>query len=481
MIARLISRDDMGALAVLMVMTNGCGLLAALGVGSTTTKFVASFEGAGNLKKMRQAGYECVAINLLGTIVLAAVLFLMSDFFAAWLLGSAMRGGLVRLLVLEVGASSMLTALSSIITGLRKFKEYSLTIAGTFVVRQGLVVLFLLLGFGVGGVVVGWGLGDSLTVAILALFTRKLLGPVRFGFGFLRLIKFSAPLFLSDGANYAWGYFDRVLLIPLVSLSQLGSYNVAVTAFGILNAFSASFSSTLLPFYSHFYADGTKKSQRAALEVAVNSASRYVAFFTVPLAVGLAATALPAVKLLAGSVYADAAIPLAVLSISLALACQLKALSSVFVVLERPVTSALVTLASIVIPILVGVVLIPTAGTVGAAIVRGASLVLALVFSILILGRMLKVTLDLRAYLSSLIAAAAMSAVVIVAQLVFYSEFLLPVYALIGAVIFAVALRLTRTVSEADLQLASEFLGPRLTFATRILTLVFGERKVSGK
>jgi O-antigen/teichoic acid export membrane protein len=475
-IARLISRVDMGVLAVLIVITTGCSFLAGLGVGSAATKFVASFQGAGDLEKASQAGYECIVINFLGTVILAVILFSLSDSLAGWLLGSASRGILIRLLLPEVVAVCMTTSLSSVLVGLRKFREYSIATASMFAVRQGLVVVLLVLGLGLPGIVLGWGVGDLMLAVLLALYSRKFLGPVRYGFGWLRLMRFSAPLFLSDGATYAWSYFDRIILIPLVTLSQLGSYNVAVTAFGTLNNLSNSFSSTLFPFYSHFYADGSKESHKADLERAVNAASRYVALFTVPLAVGLAATALPAATLLAGSNYADAAIPLAALSLSLALACQVKALGSVFVVLERTVTQALVTIGSILIPILIGVLLIPELGIVGASIARGASFALDLVISILILRRLLNIRLDLKAYSSSLIAGLVMAAVVLTVQFVFYSKYLLPVYVLIGALVFIAVLRLTRIVTEDDLRLLSEFLGPDLSFLTKLLRRVFGSK-----
>jgi O-antigen/teichoic acid export membrane protein len=308
----------------------------------------------------------------------------------------------------------------------------------------------------------------------LAAYTMKFLGPPKLGFGFRKLLGFSAPLFAGEIASYASGWFDRALLVPLVPLAQLGSYQVAITAFGILNSMSAAISGTLFPFYSHFYAGGGEVSRTVDLENAVKSASRYVSFFTIPLSVGLAVTALPAATLLAGNIYADAAVPVAILSISLALACQARALGSIFIVLGKTVTSAILTIASLSIPILMGFAIIPYLGIAGAAIVRGSSLIISLAISVSILRMILRLRFDTAAYRSTWLASLAMAGAVLVVEALNYSKYLLPVYVAVGAAVFILALRSLRAVNREDLDLMSDFLEPRLGFVVNWLEKLLG-------
>jgi O-antigen/teichoic acid export membrane protein len=478
-IARLISQEEMGGLAVLMLITAGTQLLSSLGLGSTATKFVSSLEATSEYDKMRAAGYECIIINLATTSIIASSVYFSADALASSLLGSMSRAGLIRLLLPEICAVGIRNPLSNILYGLKKFREISITNVVAFALRQGLVVAFLGLGLGLSGIVIGWGIGDSFNSLVLGLYTRRFLGPPNLGFGFGKLLKFSAPLFLEDAASYAWTWFDRALLLPLVSLAQLGSYNVAVTAYGLLNSTPSVLSGTLFPYYSHFHPDGSQVSQAIDLGNAVRTASRYVSFLAIPLSVGLGVVSLPAVTLLAGSAYADAAYPLVILSFSLALSCYTYALSSIFVVLGKPVTSAGITIASVLIPIFIGILVIPYLGIPGASIARGLSLAISLIFSILVLRKFLKVRFDMQAYGHAWIASLIMAVAVLVAEELFYNKYLLPVYVAIGAVVFIAVLRLLHAVKPEDLELISDFLGPRMGVITRILQKILAVKAES--
>jgi O-antigen/teichoic acid export membrane protein len=463
-IARAVTKEDMGILAILTLVAGGSQVLSGLGVGSTATQFVASLRGEGESDNASMAGYGCLVINASMTAVIASTAFFSAGSLALFLLGSASRASFFRLLTWEIAALGVNYSLGSLLLGLKHFKYYSFASMIAFAVRQSAVVALLIAGMGLRGILIGWGLGDSFLSLLLATHVRKTLGPFRLGFPFRRLFRFSFPLFFGEMATFTYGYFDRVLLIPLVSLAQLGAYNVAVTAYGILNSVPSSISSTLFPFYSHFYARGSKATSARDLKNAVKTASRYVSFLTVPLAVGLAVTAFPTATLLAGRNYGDAAYPLAVLSVFLAVACVARALGQIFVVLERTVTSAAVTITSIILPVFVGVMLIPDFGIIGASVARGLSLLIALGISLIILNRMLKLSLDIRAYGHAWVASIMMAAVTLTFERAIYSKYLLPAYVLTGAVTFLVSLRLLRALGTSDIELLSNFLPPRLRF-----------------
>jgi len=473
-IARLITRADMGILAVLLLASAGIQVLDALGVGAAATRFVASFEASRDYDKVRRVAYEALTISGSLAVVFAAVVYLFANVLSIFLFGNLSNAILLKLLPLQIIGASLGNSFFNILTGLRKFKELSIFSLASFAVRQGLVVLLLELGWGLSGVVIGWGVGDGLGALLLGISAIRRLGRFGLGFGVVRLLRFSAPLFFGEGATYAWGWFDRALLLSLVPLAQLGSYNVAVTAYTLLNSLPSAISGTLFPFYSRFYPHEYAAPKTSGLENAVRTASRYVSLFTIPLSVGMAATALPAVTLLAGGIYADAAVPLAVLSMFLAIACQVRALSQIFIVLGKPVTSALVTIASTIIPVMLGPVMILNMGTVGASLTRGLSLLIALLASILILRRLIRLEFDMKAYVHAWVASGVMAVVVVLAQLIYYNKYLLPVYVMIGGLIFILGLRMLRTINRDDAELVSEFLPRRFRFVSIIMERVLG-------
>ena len=162
------------------------------------------------------------------------------------------------------------------------------------------------------------------------------------------------------------------------------------------------------------------------------------------------------------------------MSIFLALTSQVNALSQVFVVLGKTVTSAGVTIASVLGPILVGMLIIPYLGIPGASFARGLSLVISLILSILVLRRFLKVRFDMQAYGYAWIASLVMAGVVLIVQQLFYSKYLLPVYVAIGAIVFLIILRLLHAVKPEDFELISDYLGPRMRFIGRLLEKLLG-------
>jgi O-antigen/teichoic acid export membrane protein len=178
--------------------------------------------------------------------------------------------------------------------------------------------------------------------------------------------------------------------------------------------------------------------------------------------------------LLAGRIYADAALPLAIMSVSMGLICQSFALSQIFVVLGKTRTAASITTASVAIPTLVGFVVIPYLGISGGAVARGLSLMFSLVLSILVLGRFLKVSFDMRAYAKAWIASLVMAAIVLIVQQLYYSKYLLPLYIAIGAVVFVTMLRVLHAATTSDLELISDYLGPRMRSITNLLGRILG-------
>lgn len=467
----------MGEIVVLLLIVSAAALFSSLGLDASSTKFVASFKATGDNKNMQRAGYGCLIINSMVTTLVSVAIYYFSNPLALTLLGSASKAPLLRLLIIEIAAVSVNGSLSGILTGLKLFKELSLTSVLTFALRQFLVVVFLSFGWGVQGIVIGWGIGDSLNALLRMFYVRKFLGAFRSGFNPIKLVRFSAPLLLGEAVTYVWTWFDAALLIPLVSLAQLGSYNVALTAFTMLDSLPSSISGTLFPFYSHFYPREGETSHTMDLEYAVKTASRYISYFTVPLSVGMAVTGMAAATLLAGSGYSDAVLPLVVLSISLALSCQGKALGQIFTVLGKTVVSALVSMASVLIAVLLGILMITHFGIVGASMARGMSFMLSLILSMVVLRKYLKLRFDKGAFHYAWVASLIMAAVVLLLEAVLYSRYLLPVYVVLGGIVYVLALRFLHAANSEDVELISEFLGPKLKFLTGTLRTLLGVRQ----
>ena len=111
-------------------------------------------------------------------------------------------------------------------------------------------------------------------------------------------------------------------------------------------------------------------------------------------------------------------------------------------------------------------------GIFGASLARGASLIIALALSILFLRKMLKLRFDMKAYRSAWIASLLMAAAVLISQMFFYSKYLLPAYVVIGGIVFVLALRSLHAINQEDIELMSDFLGPKRQFVVKALRKV---------
>jgi O-antigen/teichoic acid export membrane protein len=248
----------------------------------------------------------------------------------------------------------------------------------------------------------------------------------------------------------------------------LGVYNVTLTAFNVLSNVAASVEYSLFPAYSHMQ----NPQQRADLSPAMRDASRYSSFVVTPLALGLLATAKPALTLFVGQAYVEGSGPLVILSGTLAVTAFGTAIGPMLLALGQTRISSFITILSVILSLLLAFFLMPTTGMTGAAIARGFAMIIGTVLTFYFLRRKITVKLDLEAIAKSLTASAIMAVVVFAIQVPLYSKFLLPAYVLVGAAIYLVALRLLRAVRQGDIDLTRKFLGRELSFIADILEVV---------
>jgi len=86
----------------------------------------------------------------------------------------------------------------------------------------------------------------------------------------------------------------------------------------------------------------------------------------------------------------------------------------------------------------------------------------------------MRLRFDMKAYQSAWIASLVMGVVVLGAQQIFYNKYLLVLYVGLGALVFLFAMRQLRAVRREDIDLLSDFLGPKMKFIPRWLGKVLG-------
>jgi O-antigen/teichoic acid export membrane protein len=164
-----------------------------------------------------------------------------------------------------------------------------------------------------------------------------------------------------------------------------------------------------------------------------------------------------------GEAYAEGTIPLIILSIFFGLTLISTALAGLLVVLGQTMLSLKLTALNAAIGIGAAQILLPYLGTTGAALTRGIALVAGLMTTIAALRNRIKLSFDREAFSKSLIASTVMALAVYDIQAIYYNKFYLPIYVLVGGVIYVVMLRVTNAIKPMDMQPMKEYLGPRLS------------------
>jgi O-antigen/teichoic acid export membrane protein len=322
------------------------------------------------------------------------------------------------------------------------------------------------------GLVYAWVVSDFAIFVVFGLYAVRVLGLTRTAFPLRRLLNFSWPLSVGNFVTFAYSWFDRAILIALVPLASLGVYNAALYAFGAISGLSAAFGNALLPVYSNIGAGGGLESCRRATRLA----SRYVSLVTVPLAFGLFATAKPALTLFVGEAYVGGVVPLMVLSLAFGLTAVVLVLSPMLTALAKTREIMWVTVASVVLGLVSAYVMLPFMGIVGASVARDIAMFASLALTIFVLERMRAMSVDVEMVWKSLVAGVAMAGVIIVVQMIVYSKLLLPVYFLLGILVYVILLRLLSAVRKHDIDLIERYLGPRLGFVARLLGTILVAR-----
>jgi O-antigen/teichoic acid export membrane protein len=457
--ARLISVEEMGVFTIMTLAYSGASAFMSLGLANVVTKFVAENVAVGNRRMAASVYYEALILSDL-TSVLIAVVFLLSKFPAgvSHLPNSA-----------EVSAIGVLFAIDLVVyigsiggvamLGLYEFKDYAVMNGVYSSLRPWLVVLLIYETKSLVGLVEGWVIADSVLAVCQVVYLWRRLGPPIFKFDVKYLLKLSSPLYASTIASFLYSSFDRLILIPLVSLAALGVYGAVVNAFSAYTGLISVLGSVLLPVFSGVH--GAKGSD--ALKDSVGVASRYVSIIAMPMAFALVALARPALTLLLGVGYVGGVIPLAVLGLASVCTIISTVFGPVLIVLNETLLAALTSLIPIPLGAVVALISIPVLGIVGASIARALSILLSLWLAWYFVRRKIAVKLDNQTIMKSIVASVAMALVMEALQLSHYSRYLLPLYLSVGFVVYLLAMRALRAVNVADMDLIRQTLGPRFS------------------
>ncbi|RLG93252.1 hypothetical protein DRO37_08550 [Candidatus Bathyarchaeota archaeon] len=476
LLARAITQEDMGTLAVLTLIMGLAQLISDFSLSSALSKYVAELKGRGE-----DFSAYFMATLTFKTMLTAIVSVILSAFawnLASTALKSPALSSLIVLAAIDVFFASFMLTFNGLLLGAGLLERMAICQVLSTLSRWIAILILVYNGYGVYGAVMGWIIGDLSGTMIYAAASIRLIKLKRGIIGesmrlLPSLLNFSWPLLISSLILFLSNWYDQALVMIFLPLESVGIYNVSYRAFSVLAGLSTALGQALFPYYGMTYGRGDHE----AISSAIKRASRYTMLIIFPLTLGLSATARPAITLFAGQQYEPGWSVLAIMSIFGLAYGILPAFSGILMIYEKTKTVMLLYLLSILSSLLLLPAVAPL-GLNGLAIIKGVSIVVTLALVMHFTSKVVRIEIDREAFLKTLISASIMAAVVLAVQHIYYSKFLLPLYVAVGAVIYVAEIRALKMLVPRDIELLVKIIGERnAALISRLMGCDGGEKK----
>ena len=460
LMARMVTTDEMGVIAGLTLLSSLAPLISDFGLNSSILKHVSELKGRS--ESISDVISSAAIFRTALSVLIASVVFVMSSSISEILFKTTGYSYTIKLLSIDAVLLSISPLLNNTLLGIGRLKERALYGLVSVVTRWAFIVAFLMTKNGLDGIVIGWILGDVVLLSLLTISIARITGLKRQSLQgakqrILAMLKFAFPLYMSSFVLFIFTWYDKVLLLVYLPLSNLGLYNTVYTAFSILALIATTMGSALIPYYGMAYG----KNDHQAIGFGMARASRYTMLLIFPLAMGLLAAAKPTLVLFAGPQYEEGWITLTVLAFFGLTYAITPVLSNILLIYGKTKTILLISL----IPVALSLLMIPLIwimGLTGLAVMRGASLVFSLIFTFYFVDKLAKIKIDKKVLVGTLIASTTMAVVMLILQQLYIGQLVLLISVLTGGITYIALIRIQKILNKDDYELVEDIIGPKL-------------------
>ncbi|MFQ6134355.1 MAG: oligosaccharide flippase family protein [Nitrososphaerales archaeon] len=482
-IANLLSTTEIGILAGMQLIIFGFSTLSNLSLPQiipsnlmlpqAVAKLIPEFLGRGEKGKATRSFLTVLLIVLSASTALSLTLYILADPVSQTLFRGEAEAFWIHLLALDTWLFTMSQLFYGGLVGLKRIPRASLFLIISFGVRYILGAGLVIAGLGIFGLLVAFIVGDIIFLVLSSVFCLKPLWihpePVSTKF----ILNYSLPLLVASLIIFGVTQLDKIFAFLQLELSDLGIYNIAVTA-STIGAFAPNAITTaLVPSLSTL--EATNKIEE--FKKLARDYTRYVALIATPMAFGIASLATGLVQLF-GPQYLPGAFPAAIMSVATGVTVVSAVYNGELLATRRTKSIMLVNLAGVAVLGLCLMVLTPLLDFVGVAWSRSIMIVSIAVFLAYVAYRHGLFVIDGRAYRDAVFAASVMGLVLFLALdfIGGYRRQLLSLAILIpvGMVIYLAVLRGLKTFRSDDVEFIRRLLPARAEWLVRIVSKIVG-------
>jgi O-antigen/teichoic acid export membrane protein len=439
--------SDFGTVSIMALVLALLQSIIPLGLPSAIAKFLPELVGKYGLATAKGVSIKGFKIGIILSISGSLLCFLFAPQLSGLFFGTSLGGAVYfRLIAIDSFVVNLAMFVSQNLTGLKKFKEYSIINGITNVGRTIGSIFFLLIGLGITGIIFAWILFDILGLLLTVFACRDMIFGRAPDFPLGTMIKYSTPLYGSNILVFLQSTIDKYVVFGLAGSAALGLYTPAIAAVTYILVVPNSIVGVTFPKMCEAYGRGCF-DEISRLSYLL---SKYVSVVYVPLALGLSSVAFPMIELFAGSRYSAGAPTLAIVSAVSALVCFGAILNIVIMSINKTSILFASNFLSIISGAIVSFLLVPYLGATGAGIGRTSLLIVQFLVPLIYLCRIKNCRLNWNILLKSLVASLVMAFGVLVVESLVASKYLLPLYLIVGAAIYLIMVRSLKMLNKED-------------------------------
>ncbi len=389
-----------------------------LGLGTALSRYIARFRVNNEVNKIKTGLLSVLSIQLLGSGLLVALLFLFLDFLSTYYFKSPEAGTILMVLSIYIIGSVLLRTTKSVFQGFEKMVHYSSVESTKNVLTFVFVLVFVFLGYG--------ALAPALAYAIVGLLVPLLYSPFVYKiFPFfrhkivslkemtLKLLRFGTPVVATSISGKIVGYLDTLILTYFVSSAEVGIYNVVLPSALLFLFMGRSITSVFFPMSSELW----KRRDKTRIAQGLQLIYRFLFAVTVPLVVIVGFFSSEFITLFFGMEYAAGKVALQILLFGVLFYVTASVNNNVITAIGKPKYVAAIVFISAALNVFLNFLLIPAWGILGAAFSTSFSYLTIFLLSSLIISKTFAFKWKKQAFLTLL-------AGLVLLALLFFSNFM---------------------------------------------------------
>ena len=481
-IANLLGPANYGLYTIALAAPNLIAAFRDWGITTALVKYSAQYNSENDVAKIRSVFVSALVFEIILGLSLSILSFALSGFLATTLNRPSITP-LIQIASFFILANALVTVATSAFTGMETMHLNSIMLIIQSLVKTGVIVALVLLGFGALGAVTGFTIsvlvagitGVVLTWTIYKSLPKPVNSKLEIMTSTKTLLKYGFPVSIgSILAGFLTQFYTYIMAIFVTNNAIIGNYNVAQNFVVLITFFAIPVTTMMFPAFSKL----NPKKDNELLKNVFQYSVKYAALVVVPVTAMIIALAQPAIGTIFQNKYSEAPLFLALLSITyMYSALGNLSISNLIIAQGYTKYNLKLTILTVTIGFPLSFVLISQFGVLGliiySLIVGFPSLILSLRFIKSHFGVSVDWVSSTKILLSSI--AAAILTYVILSQLAFSNLLQLIIGVFVFSAIFVVVAILTKTINRVDVNNLREIingLGAIRKIFSSLLTLV---------